>query len=142
MVGDTSIRFFLGIFRCCSVKVGKDYKLRMVGMYPTEEQLKRVREWNIFDDMRGFVDYITSLWEYPDYIGISKRYSGEKVLKADNPKSWQHKVWSVSTAGWSGNESLIGAMKDNFMFWSVCWHNTRKGGHYTFHLRRDLWEKK
>lgn len=44
------------------------------------------------------------------------------------------KRFSISTAGWSGNESLIDALQDNFYFWHTAWVQTRRGGHYIFEV--------
>ncbi len=114
--------------------------------YPHEADLQKIREWDVWRDLQGFVDFVTSLWEYNDYIRLSKGYAGEKIknprreMKEWEKRAWQYKIWRVSTAGWSGNEDIIGAMRDNFSFWHVCWHSTQKGGHFVFHLRRDLWD--
>jgi len=40
----------------------------------------------------------------------------------------------LSTGGWSGNESIIEAMRGNWFFWSMCWVQSRRGGHYIFEL--------
>lgn len=43
-------------------------------------------------------------------------------------------TWNVSTGGMSDNETLIGGMMDNFLFWSLCWESSSKGGHYVFRI--------
>lgn len=114
--------------------------------YPTDEELKRIEEWDIWYDLQGFVQYVTQLWKYDDYITlkdgyVGKRYAGESPAREEwERRANQHKLWHVSTAGWSGNESIIGAMQKNYQFWWLCWHSTTRGGHYIFHLRRDVWD--
>jgi hypothetical protein len=84
--------------------------------YPTEEELKRIAEWD-YKDLPGMMEFIEDLWEY-NYFGW-KQEGNEYYL---------------STAGWSGNESLICAMQDNLMFWSICWERSRRGGHFRFQI--------
>ena len=40
--------------------------------------------------------------------------------------------WIVATGGWSGCESVIRAMKENQMFWLICWYMSKRGGYYEF----------
>jgi hypothetical protein len=83
--------------------------------YPTEEELKTVKEWP-YTDIPGLFEYIHGLWMY-DY--------------------WKQRgnIISISTGGWSGNEDLIHALQDNFMVWSLAWVSSRRGGHYVFEVR-------
>jgi len=37
----------------------------------------------------------------------------------------------LSTGGWSGNESVVGALRDT-MFWWLYWQKSERGGHYHF----------
>jgi len=46
------------------------------------------------------------------------------------------KRWMISTGGWSGCESVIGAMKENTMFWLMCWYMSKRGGYYEFKCRK------
>jgi hypothetical protein len=93
--------------------------------YPTEEAERLVREWP-HDDFHGLMAFVRGLWRYSEYWNESKDFDiiGKEVIK-------HH----VSTAGWSGNESLIQALKENRMFWLMCWEQSRRGGHYIFELR-------
>jgi len=87
--------------------------------YPTEDELKRLREWD-FNDMRGWFDFAKSVGNYwPD-----DHYWTEE------PDGTIH----VSTGGWSGNEDIIDAMSENFICWTQCWQVHRRGGHYEFKL--------
>jgi len=41
-------------------------------------------------------------------------------------------VWEVATGGWSGNESIISALQDNYIFWAICWRLSKRGGYFEF----------
>lgn len=82
-------------------------------MYPTEEELERIRTWPATDHL-GLMEYVESLWEYPDFFNRDGHN------------------WLVSTGGWSGNEDIIDAMRENTIFWSLRWYSSRRGGHYQF----------
>jgi hypothetical protein len=84
--------------------------------YPTEKTLRTIRRWPL-QDFKGLMEYIFEAWKYADW-GWS-RYG---------------RRYSISTAGWSGNEEIIGALNANRMFWSLCWHSSRRGGHYVFKI--------
>jgi hypothetical protein len=85
--------------------------------YPTEEELETVRKWK-YSDFHGLMEYVKSLWNWNGY-GFER--------KGD--------IYEVSTYGWSGNEDLIWAMKQNQMFWILHWEQSRRGGHYIFSKR-------
>lgn len=89
----------------------------MSGDYPTEEELKTIREWP--DNFWALMDYVKGVWWMPSW-------------------GWHEKdgLFSVSTGGWSGNEDIIGAMSDNIVFWSFCWLSAQRGGHYVFDLSK------
>ncbi len=54
--------------------------------------------------------YVAAAWRYPDYV----RHRGRR--------------WRFATGGWSGNESLQGAMMGNRMARALAWKMSRKGG--------------
>jgi len=101
--------------------------------YPTELACERIKSWH-WSDKSGWMKYVESLWHLSEW-GWSE---------SDEPHDWKegeivHR-FQVSTAGWSGNESLISAMKQNFMLWSMLWVQSRRGGHYIFEIYREITE--
>lgn len=90
--------------------------------YPTEEELERIRSWDVIDETGAKREACL------DWIGENCWHLAEWGWKKEG------KVYHVSTGGWSGNEDVIHAMKDNFLLWSMCWCETRRGGHYLFEV--------
>jgi hypothetical protein len=86
--------------------------------YPTAKTLRTIEKWNCVGRQAklDLLDYVRKAWYAPNYFTIE---DGE---------------YHISTAGWSGNEDLIGAMRGNFLFWSMCWVQSRRGGHYIFEV--------
>jgi len=76
--------------------------------YPSEETLSTISEWGISHYVK-WIDFIKSAWDWPDFISI--RESQYKKVKGE--------VLTLSTGGWSGNESIIGAMKINILYHQV-----------------------
>lgn len=92
--------------------------------YPTDETLKVIREWD-YNDFAGFVQYLSEAWRYPEYFRVEVETDGDSAL-----------IINASTGGWSGNEDIIGALRDNVMFWALCWEQSRRGGHYIFRVKK------
>lgn len=94
--------------------------------YPTEDELRRIREWPCSETgITSLLDYVRGLWAYADWGWSERDYD---VLKTSGRR------YNLSTAGWSGNESLIEALRENDIFWNLCWISNRRGGHYEFHV--------
>lgn len=92
--------------------------------YPNEEELEKIKTWDC-NDFHGLMSFVHALWEL---------------------KSWgwsqDGDIYSISTGGWSGNEDLISALKQNMMFWMLYWQRSTRGGHYIFApMRIDIIEK-
>ena len=89
--------------------------------YPTDEELEKIKNWipSKGETWGNLFEYIKNLWKYAD-CGYWE----------ESTEGWYH----ISTAGWSGNEELIGAMSGNRIFWLMCWHESKRGGHYKFKL--------
>lgn len=93
--------------------------------YPTEGALEIVKLWH-WDDVKGWFEFINSIWHLKSWGW----HEGKE------PHEW-HKDemvyrYNISTAGWSGNESIIHAMEENSMLWHITWVQSRRGGHYIF----------
>ena len=91
---------------------------------PIDDELARIREWP-HDDPLGWFAFIKGCWwmaewgwtEYGTEIGDG----GISVTPI-----------AISTGGWSGNEEIIGVMRQNNILWSLTWQEHRRGGHYKF----------
>lgn len=100
----------------------------MSNEYPREEELKTIQEWDLLTKpITELLEYVWELWKYDDRFVLK----GKRVLRL-----------YLSTGGWSGNESIIGALQDNFLFWSMCWEKSIRGGHYWFKIPLNLFEQK
>jgi len=90
--------------------------------YPTDQELETVKTWecNTPSSFVDFMEYVQSIGNYwpEESFGWSKR---------------GRSYW-VSTGGWSGNEDILEAMRENWTFWAVCWVQHRRGGHYIFKI--------
>jgi len=93
-------------------------------VYPTKVELRKIAKWK--GDWQELLERVQELWhwgaEYCDYE-ITKDDLGRYIYE-----------WDISTGGWSGNEDIINALSDNFMFWIMCWYSSRVGGHYIFRV--------
>lgn len=86
--------------------------------YPTPETLETVKKWDCIgrENKLALLAYVHKAWWAPEYFRI------------------ENDRYYVSTVGWSGNEDLIIALERNFLFWGMCWVQSRCGGHYIFEV--------
>lgn len=96
--------------------------MSMRGDYPTEDELTMVRNWAFTKpgDFEAFMAYVQSVGMYWPTKSFGWRQQG--------------RTFWIATGGWSGNEDILEAMQENFIFWSVCWQQTKRGGQYQFTL--------
>lgn len=86
--------------------------------YPTEATLEAIKQWP-HTDFAGLMDFCGEAWHWPDCW--ERLFNGRRI--------------EASTGGWSGNESIINALSENeFFFWTLCWQESKRGGHYVFEL--------
>ncbi len=98
---------------------------------PTEDELDSIKKWDI-SDPKGLVEFLQENFWTPDWcIKVSK---GRNCMK-----EWVMRI-HISTAGWSGNEDRIRALKINW-FWMIYWQTHRTGGHYMFEIPIKIWKK-
>lgn len=98
--------------------------------YPTESALRLIEIWH-WEDPRDWFKFIKNIWAYTDW--------GWHEELADHEYRENKKVirYNISTAGWSGNESIIRAMEKNTWMWDYNWVQSRRGGHYIFDCEVD-----
>ena len=89
--------------------------------YPTQETLDAIKEWPV-NDPEGWFDFVEDAWTYND--SFRRTFRGRHI--------------EAATGGWSGNESLIGAMAENGIIWAVCWQSSHRGGLYVFDIPENL----
>lgn len=87
--------------------------------YPTVDEFKKIEKWT--KDYPALMEFIHEIWEYAD-CGYWRKI-GE--------------IYWLSTAGWSANEDIIAAMEKNWVFWNLCWVQSRRGGHYIFEVKKE-----
>jgi hypothetical protein len=102
--------------------------------YPTDEALDLIEIWH-WTDTDGWFKFIEEIWAYKSFgwnetTGGVDDWTNEKILDTT-------KRFHISTAGWSGNESIIRAMELNWMLWHLHWVQSRRGGHYIFEVKQD-----
>ena len=94
--------------------------------YPDEASLQAIKEWDILKQgIDGLLDLIE---ENTNWADRQIHIRGKKVL-----------YFEYHTGGWSGNEDVISALCQNFLFWSMFWVKSTRGGHYYFKIKREKW---
>ena len=93
--------------------------------YPTDSALDIVKLWH-WSDSKGWFKFINSIW----YL---RSWGWHEGLEKDE-RNQDNEVYryNISTAGWSGNESIIHAMQQTDMLWTMTQVQSRRGGHYIF----------
>lgn len=86
--------------------------------YPTEAAYQRIKNWPVTLEPVALLDFIGSLWKYPDRWTVDDG------------------IYTVSTGGWSGNEDLLAALRENPVYWMTTWVKSVRGGHYVFAANR------
>lgn len=96
--------------------------------YPSVAALEIIEIWD-WSDTKGWFEFINSIWHLKDW----------GWEEGTEPHDWNKDElvyrYSISTAGWSGNESIVKAMERNDMLWHFTWVQSRRGGHYIFEDR-------
>lgn len=101
--------------------------------YPTKDALDAIINFSYEKDYNDLFKFIESLWHLKWFGWNAEDPKVETYTSYDGVLCERTSTeYFLSTAGWSGNESLIKAMQANSMFWSDCWVSSRRGGHYEF----------
>ena len=83
--------------------------------YPTDKTLETIKKWE-----GSFNELLENIRQTFPYFGSCEETSPG--------------VYSIATGGWSGCESIIGALKENKLFWLNHWEQSTRGGLYIFDL--------
>ena len=101
--------------------------------YPTDDELDAVAEWTPGAGFHQLMTYVRERWAYADWGWKEEDFIADPDAPEDRrPESFCR--YMISTGGWSGNEDLIAAMRDNALFWETCWYASKRGGHYEFRI--------
>ena len=97
---------------------------RDVNGYPSDITLEAIKKFPAFGRCEELLDAIEPLWEYNAWNKTEEvNEYGEPIVR-----------YRLATCGWSGNEDIIAALRENFIFWSLCWESSYRGGLYYFHV--------
>lgn len=105
--------------------------------YPTDETLDFIAKARPPGDpmtpwARELLASVKAIWQYSD-MGFWKEERDQHAWFDER----QITRYLVSTAGWSGNESIIRALQKNIFFWPLYWVQSRRGGHYIFEVNDE-----
>lgn len=95
--------------------------------YPEDHELEQIRTWD-YNDFAGLIDFIEARWAYKWF---------EREVGKDAFGKSPVLMWSLSTAGWSGNEDIIHALLANDFFRQLWYYSWRTGGHYVFRINPE-----
>jgi hypothetical protein len=103
--------------------------------YPTEDSLDYISNYNFFDNYNDLLQQIKEIWVYSDRGYWNQVTTSTPCVSVFNqPEIKTTTYYKISTAGWSGNEMIIMALKRNHIFWNSSWLSSRRGGHYEFEV--------
>ncbi len=89
--------------------------------YPDKTSLRQIREWDYLNQgVQGLLNLVKENTNHPDF---SFSMIGKRVLH-----------FEYHTGGWSGNEDVIDALRQNWLFWSMFWQKSTRGGHHYFKI--------
>jgi len=91
--------------------------------YPDENSLIAIANFDVLT--QPIEDLLELIHENTNWADRQIEQSGKNVIR-----------YVYHTGGWSGNEDVIKAMKRNFLFWSMSWMKTTRGGHYYFKINK------
>jgi hypothetical protein len=91
--------------------------------YPTEVELLRLETWP-GQDLAGALDFVKTIWHWPDFASHDLRPEEAAVLHAHPGELYLR----LATGGWSGNESIVRALNANRLLRTFTWRLSSVGG--------------
>jgi hypothetical protein len=94
--------------------------------YPTQESLDYIKNWTYAENKFGqyfgkgmydeLIEYLRNIWVYED-----------------DAIGYEDGLLDLHTYGWSGNEDIVGVLKDTDL-WTIKFRCEQTGGHYYFQI--------
>ena len=96
--------------------------------YPTDETLYAITKWPHEDGYYELMVFVSGTWHWPDFMYVNpiKNIFGEPV--------WEY---TMITGGWSGNEDIVAALRNNPLFYAMCWRESHRGGKHVFEVKHE-----
>lgn len=105
--------------------------------YPSEAALERIRTWSIrtADDIEALFRFVAEVWHWEDgcQIGPAREVLRPEELEVAHVEP-DERVMRLATGGWSGNESVVGALKANPVARLVTWKLSTASGLHIFRV--------
>ena len=92
--------------------------------YPSQFDLKAIKEWDCTTNkgLMSLAEFVVGEWHYGEPWGkLSRRIKDRN--KAGIREGEYYRKLTLSTGGWSGNEDLIGALMQNWLWCSMCFYS-------------------
>ena len=97
--------------------------------YPSDEDLKRIAQWA--GDWHALMACCRECWNYAD-IGFWVEDD-----TTDDMRGVRAVRYRLATGGWSGNESVIAALRDNYIFTLMHWWGSLRGGLHIYVIPKE-----
>ncbi len=88
--------------------------------YPSEDVLQEIEKFSLTErKVEDLLEIVKEAWnDIGNFVLIGK---SKKRLE-------------LHTGGWSGNEDIINALRNNRLFFPIYWYKSERGGHYYFKI--------
>lgn len=96
-------------------------------LYPTDEALELIT--NFEGTPRQLFGLVKELWYTSDSAHISEQPNDDGDYEI-----------VLVTVGWSGNESIVGALEASWGIGTLCWHSSTRGGRHEYRVRSEKWD--
>jgi hypothetical protein len=92
--------------------------------YPTDDTLAAIEAWKPEQGVAAWLDFAAACWHWPEFVSRELRPEEALIVQAEA----DNRYLRLATGGWSGNESVIGAMRANRLLSAFTWRLTACGG--------------
>lgn len=100
--------------------------------YPSYADLEKISNWPGLDG-KGLLEFVKTIWWNADTLVEFDENKDHRQARYPGARY----QWTLHTGGWPGNEDIIDAMMENFVWWSQHFYSQHRGGHWTFDETRE-----